>query len=127
MTGISLILTAAAAAPAWGGRPNALNWSAISGVDFASTNVQTISGLNGPISVAASHTGAGLLFYALNGLFNVYSGPFTVRNGDVLAWTVETSDSRRVAGTVTVSDVSAAGGILASFAYAVASSDLRNL
>jgi hypothetical protein len=97
-------------------------WTAIAGVDDASSNNQTIAGISAPMSIGATITGSGVLFYTRNGAPFVYTGAFTVHNADVIAWSVSTPGTNRVSGTITVLNDSDGGATLCTIAYHLASS-----
>ena len=96
-------------------------WSNIFGTDYASTNSQTISGISNSISITLANSGSGTLLYNLNGYATYYTGAFTVRAGDILAFTVLAGNAAE-SGAITVTNVSNAGATLATIAYVVRSS-----
>ncbi len=102
--------------------PNTLAWTSIVGDDAASSNNQTISGISAPMSMAATITGSGELYYVQNGTTFNYTGAFTAHNGDVIAWGVELPGTIRAAGTVTVLNNSDGGAVLCTIPYHLASS-----
>jgi hypothetical protein len=130
MTGVIMATAGVAAAGGSGGggtaggtvSPNALAWTSIAGVDDGSSNNQTISGISAPMSIAATITGSGVLFYTQNGAPYVYGGAFTVHNGDVIGWSVSTPGASRVSGTITVLNDSDGGATLCTIPYHLASS-----
>ncbi|MGH7022114.1 MAG: hypothetical protein ACREEB_00835 [Caulobacteraceae bacterium] len=93
-----------------GGSPGALDWNDILGPasgGIGVNNYQTISGITGAMTIAATITGLGKIFYNLNGVLNWYNGglgtgPFNVMNADVLSWGAEASGGVWTSGTVTV-------------------------
>jgi hypothetical protein len=130
MTGAVNVLGAFAAGLGSGGGgtgggtviPNPLTWTSIVGVDDASSNNQTVSGISAPMSIAAMITGSGQLFVTQNGVPFGYTGAFPANNGDVIAWSVSTPGTGRVAGTITVLNDSDGGATLCTIAYHLASS-----
>ncbi len=93
------------------------------GVDTASTQTLTVTGLSAPVTLGARHTGSGLLGYALNGNPALYTGAFVVHSGDQLSWflTIPPVGPTSAAGMVTITNVSA-GTTLDSFNYVLNSS-----
>jgi hypothetical protein len=98
------------------------NWTGLFGQDTVSTNTQTITGIGAPISIEAALSGGGVLSYQLNGVFNTYSGAFSVAAGATLGWTVTNINTTTVAGNLTVTNESDGGATLATIAYAVTQS-----
>ena len=95
-------------------------WSAIYDTDIGSTNLQTISGIGGPISVSVTPSGGGLPYYTLGSGLTPCTGAFTVRPGDALGLTVfAVLGGGTVTGTLTVRNLSDGGTTLAVIAYAV--------
>ncbi|MBV8683780.1 MAG: hypothetical protein JO111_12975 [Caulobacteraceae bacterium] len=120
MTGAVLALTGGVAGTTGGysGSPGAVSWGNINAFDGGTNNNQTLTGVTGSMLVSASITGAGGLFYVLNGgAGQFYTGPFLWPEGQTLCWGVNTSGGN-VAGTVTVEN-DTAGTTLASFTYSV--------
>jgi hypothetical protein len=119
------ILLAAFAALGADVTPDAVDWADISGTDIASNSNQTISGIFSSISIGLTITGNDdleIIEYRINsGSYVTYSAPFNVSNGDTLNFQVSTVLSS-AAGSVTVTNQSAGGATLDSFAYNVASS-----
>jgi hypothetical protein len=97
-------------------------WTSIAGVDDGYSNDQTISGISAPMSIAATITGAGVLFVTQNGAPFLYTGAFTAHNADVISWGVSTPGTSRVAGTITVLNNSDGGATLCTIAYHLVSS-----
>jgi hypothetical protein len=95
-------------------------WTSIYGYDYGVTNSQTISGISAPISISASNSGAATLFYVLNGVSTLYTGAFTARDGDVLAWSVAVGLTGK-SGTITVTNGSDGGATLATITYVLVS------
>ena len=100
---------------------SACAWNDIYGEDAGSTQAVTISGITGPIQIAASRTGLGVLSVIINGVYSAYTGPFLVRPGDTLAWAISLSGRVDRAGVVTVTNASA-GSAISNFNYSVYSS-----
>ena len=96
-------------------------WGSIYGFGVPSTVSQTIAGITAPISVSASLTGTAILYYTLNSSFGLYSGAFTVHASDTLIWSVEAPGSTRVAGTITVTNLSDGSATLGTIPYSVKS------
>ena len=96
-------------------------WTNIFGTDYAATNSQTISGISNSIAITLANSGAGTLYYILNGVLTPYSGAFTVHVGDVLAFAISVGNSR-LSGNITVTNVSDASATLATIPYVVRSS-----
>lgn len=96
-------------------------WSDCRGDASVSTNNVTISGITVPISVQITNSGSASIYYNLNSSYMLYTGAFTVHPSDVLAWIVYNNahPGTRQTGTVTVINVSNAGGAMASFAYSI--------
>ena len=124
MTGVIAVAGIGGAPATSGGTviPNALAWTSIVGDDAASSNNQTISGISAPMSMAATITGSGELYYVQNGTTFDYTGAFTAHNGDVISWGVELPGTTRSAGTVTVLNNSDGGAVLCAIPYHLAAS-----
>ena len=101
--------------------PSTLNWNDIYGEDSGSTQTLAVSGITAPIQIAATRTGSGNLSYVLNGAFINYSGAFTVRPGDSLAWAISLTGPVDRSGVVTVTNMTAST-TLDSFNYTVTQS-----
>ena len=100
--------------------PSAVNWANIGPTSSPGSNAnQTISGIDTTISISASLSGPGNLFYDLSGAgFVAYTAPFGVTNGQTLRWQV-TSDLGNVTGTATITNDSDGSATLDTFAYDV--------
>jgi hypothetical protein len=110
----------------YSGTPGAIAWGNIATVDGGSNNNQTLTGITGAMLVSASITGAGQLFYTLNGgAGTFYAGPFLWPAGQTLSWGVTTGGTN-VAGTVTVENADAST-TLSTFTYSVRVSNSGNL
>ena len=96
-------------------------WRAIYDSDAGSTNSPAILGITTAISISLARTGLGVLYYNLNNGFAAYSGAFTVRAGDTLAFTIIASGSVTVTGNITVTNVSNASATVATIPYTVTS------
>ena len=96
-------------------------WTSVFGIDYASTNSQTIQGISNSISISLANSGAGTLLYSLNGYATYYTGAFTVRVGDILAFAIAVGLAAE-SGAITVTNVSNAGATLATIPYVVKSS-----
>jgi hypothetical protein len=110
VTGAVLAGLAGGVAPGGGTiTPAAVSWTNIYDTDIGSTNVQTLSGFTAPISVTATRTGMGKIYYSLNGGYALYTGAFTVNHGDTLAWTMTTLGvgTGNVSGVLTVTNATA--------------------
>ena len=121
----ALIATCGVGAPASAGSvaPGPLAWMDLYGVDTASSQTLTVTGLTAPVTLGASHTGSGLLGYVLNGNPALYTGAFIVHPGDQLSWflTIPPVGPTSAAGMVTITNVSA-GTTLDRFNYVLNSS-----
>ena len=117
----AVILSAGSAQMAGGGGgvviPNPLEWTDAYGDIIASTNLQTVSGITTPISVAASISGGGTLHLAQNGTGRVYSGPFLVNPSDTLVWSIVNVTTVSVSGTITITNSSDGGAVLDAPTY----------
>lgn len=114
--------------PATGGgtdvTPVALAFTSISGTDFASGNVQTITGINTPITLQLTHSGSGAIYYNVNGAgFNAYSAPFVVNNGDTLQLAAAyPGGASPKTGTISVVNNSDSNAVIGSCSYFVPTS-----
>ena len=96
------------------------NWTNIYDTDIGSTNLQTISGIGGSISISVTKTGTGKLTYTFGSGDFPYTGPFSVGLGQALGFTVSaTIGAGTVAGTLTIRNASNGGATLDSITYAV--------
>ena len=123
MTGVAMTLAAAGGSGGGSGgvapSPSPA-WSAIYDTDVGSTNLQTISGIGGSISLSVTQTGAGRLYYTLGSGLTLYTGAFTAHLGDSVGFTVfAVIGGGTVTGTLTVRNLSDGGTALAAIAYAV--------
>ncbi len=96
-------------------------WISIFGVDSATTNSQTISGITSPIAISLANSGSGALFFGVNGVWIFYTGAFTVHAGDILAFSISVGNAAE-SGAITVTNVSNGSTTLATIAYVVKSS-----
>ena len=121
MTGAVMALAAGGASGAGGvTTPGALAWGAIYDTDSGTSNTQAFTLLTSPISVSASLSGGGTLYYNLNGSYQAYTGAFTVHAGDTLSWTITVGHVAKT-GNLTVTNVTTTT-TLATIAYFVDSS-----
>jgi hypothetical protein len=121
MTGAVMALAAGGASGAGGvTTPGALAWSAIYDTDSGTSNTQAFTLLTSPISVTASLSGGGTLYYNLNGSYQAYTGAFIVHAGDTLSWTISVGHLPK-SGNLTVTNATTST-TLATIAYFVDSS-----
>ncbi len=118
MSGIIDVLAAAGQALGSGGTPTTPDWTGIYGFDVAYTNNATMAGYTGSISISASRTGSGTLYYVLNGSSFLYTGAITVPVGATLGWGISIPGSVTCSGTITVTD-NTNSTTLATIAYTV--------
>lgn len=104
MTGILAGLAGGNSTVATSGAVATVHWANIFGAGSGSTNKQTLSGFTGAISVSATLSAGGTLYYNLNGTVKAYTGAFAVHPGDVLAWTISVNTTQ-ASGNLTVTDV----------------------
>lgn len=95
-----------------------LVWLNIYGVDYASTNSQTVAGITSPITISLAVSGGGTLLYSLNGVAVHYTGPFTIQPNDILAFSIAVGNGAK-SGTITVTNVSNGSATLATINYVV--------
>jgi len=100
------------------------SWNDVYATNSGATNYQTISGITVPLTITATDTGGSLLYYSLNGQYNVYTGGFTVHAGDVLNWIpqntpAERASMTRLTGTVTITNVTDSNTVLDTFSYSL--------
>lgn len=101
-------------------------WSSIYDTDVGSTNVQTISGIGGSISISVVQSGGGALWYTLGSGLTPYGGPFPVSVGSDLGFTVFNHvGGGTITGTLTVKNQSDGGATLGVISYLVFDSDGR--
>ncbi len=118
----AVILSAGSAQMSGGGGgvvviPGPLEWADAYGDIIATTNVQTVSGITAPISVAAAISGGGTLHLVQNGGGREYGGPFLVDPGDTLAWSIVNVSTVAVSGTITITNASDGGAVLDAPTY----------
>jgi hypothetical protein len=100
-----------------GGAPNAMAWSNPFGFTLASTQALTISGVGpGTAAITATNSGGAALSYFHNGISTLYSGAFTVGDGDTLGWSLLNLTAAPKGGTIVVSSGSFTVG---TFTYVV--------
>jgi hypothetical protein len=119
MTGVILATVGGAAAAGGGFTPGSLSWANISGSEVGGNAALTISGITAPITVGATITGSGQLGYSQNGGYEPFTEPFTVSDGDTLAWVVQYFASGRASGTITVTNASDGNATLGTFTYLI--------
>jgi hypothetical protein len=120
MSGAMLALAGAGAAGGYSGSPGAISWSNLTGIGGSSTNSVTLSGVTGAMSVTASQTGLGYLYYTVgSGALTRYAGAFLWPEGETLTWTM-TAAGGSVSGTVSVTDATTSTS-LGSFTYVLTS------
>jgi hypothetical protein len=102
-----------------GNLPGSLSWANISGSDVGGNAALTFTDLTTPISIGATNSGPGTLGYTLNGGYQLFTKPFTVVNGDTLAWVVQYFASGRASGTITVTNASDGNATLDTFTYLI--------
>ncbi|HEY5072067.1 MAG TPA: hypothetical protein VII63_08550 [Caulobacteraceae bacterium] len=119
MSAMMLALAGArpAAGAAGGVTPNALPWKVIYGITPASTQPLQVTGITNPITVSASLAGGASLAHILNGAVTAYSGPFVVNLNDYLAWQVSGAFGTDYSGTITVTNTTDSGALLAHVTY----------
>lgn len=122
MSGALLATIGTSTAPGGSGvAPSAMAWNNCFGEIGAATNILTVAGLAGAkATITATITGTGELIAILNGKWSVYTGPFTVSDGDTLGWDILIGSAGSTSGTVTVKS---AGGTftVGTFTYVVKS------
>jgi hypothetical protein len=116
MSGALMAVMAAEGGANYSGTPGTISWANINAVSGGSTNLVTLSGITGAMSVSAGITGGSALYYTLNGVNQLYSGAFSWPEGESLLWYVIGAGS----GTVTVTNASA-GATLSTFTYVITS------
>jgi hypothetical protein len=102
----------------FGNHPNAMAWSNLYGSGSGATQFLTVSGVGGgtaPITIANS--GAALVYYNHDGIASLYTGGFTVADGDTLGWFVLNYAPGLKSGTITVSSGAFTVG---AFTYVIA-------
>ncbi|HEY2051207.1 MAG TPA: hypothetical protein VGH03_17850 [Caulobacteraceae bacterium] len=112
MTGVVMGAAAAGGPTGFSGTPGTIAWGNINAVSGGATNLVTLSGITGAITVSAAITGGAALSYTLNGVNRPYSGAFQWPEGQALGWTVIGPGT----GTVTVTSE---GSTLDSFTYLI--------
>lgn len=101
--------------------PAALNWTNAQGDVIAFTNNQTISGINTPISLKVTWTGAGGVAVSQNtGFTSIANGAsFIAKNADVIAFGLSNGGLGVATGTVTITNLSDGSTVLDTFTYSV--------
>lgn len=123
MSGAALALTGQNTTGAGGGdvTPNPLNWGNIfDPLDGSGTNAALpLAGVTSSITIALTNSGAGDLYYTLDGTSQFYTGPFTWTLGQYLGFIVNTLSAVAVPGTVAVINNSDGAVTLDTFTYSV--------
>jgi hypothetical protein len=110
VSGVLLAGAAAGGPTGYAGAPGSISWGNINAVSGGSTNLVTLSGVTGALTVSAQNSGPGTLYYTLNSVNAPYAGAFQWPEGQQLGWYVIGSG----AGTITVTSD---GETLDSFTY----------
>jgi hypothetical protein len=124
MSGASLLLAAAAGQAGSGagtaGTIAPATWANISGFTSVQNAPVTLSITGGGASIAAANSGPASLSYILNGALPsvVYVAPFKVKNGDRLAWEIDSAGAGLETGTITLTN-SVTSAAVGSFTYKV--------
>ena len=119
MTGAITTLMGSGAGPGAGSTTiSATNWVDLAATYSAANPPVTILGITVPVSITATKSSAGTLYYQLNGVTVAYTGAFNVRLNDLLAWQVNTVKGVTVAGTISVTNATTAT-LLQTFNYNV--------
>lgn len=104
--------------------PDAVNWANIGPGNSPQTNAnQTISGIDGSITLEVNYTGSGAaLFYSIDGgSFTPVAngGQFSVSNGQTVRFQFTRTVTGTSSGTVTVTNESDGSASLDTFTYSV--------
>ena len=124
MSGACLLLAGAAGAAGSGGGTAgtiaAATWNNIAGFISIQTSAVTLSITGGGAQIAAANSGPANLSYLLNGASPsvAYSGPIQVKNGDRLAFEIDSSGSVTQRGTITLTNAATSAAV-GSFTYVV--------
>ncbi|MDE2357285.1 MAG: hypothetical protein KGL69_11080 [Alphaproteobacteria bacterium] len=113
MTGALMATLGGGSGSGGSGTPGAVSWSNVYATSGGATNFETLSGITGAITVAASNSGASQLGYTLNGVNYTYTGAFAWPEGQSLGWYLIG------AGAGTVAVTYDGGTALASFTYSI--------
>jgi hypothetical protein len=121
MTGAVLVTAGCGGGGGGGNHPHALAWNNPYGFTLASTQTLMIAGIgSGTAPIAATNSGGAVLSSILNGTSGLYTGAFTVRDGDMLGWSLLNVTSSTETGTIVVSSGSFEVG---AFTYVVRGSN----
>jgi hypothetical protein len=112
MTGALMAVAAAGGPTGYTGSAGTIAWGNVNAVSGGSTNLVTLSGITGALTIAASNSGGSQLYYTLNDVNQLYSGPFAWPEGQALGWYLIGSG----AGTITVTSD---GATIDSFTYLI--------
>ena len=125
MSGVDLLLIAAAKQIAVGNSNPSTGaaWSNITGVRQGQTNLVTMAGLSGPISLSMTLNGLGIPYYQKNGVDYLARafGPFMVQNGDTVAFGVLNESPPgypTLSGTITIANATL-GQVIQTISYVV--------
>jgi hypothetical protein len=101
--------------------PNAVNWGNVSGFSSQANANQTIDGITSSITISITDVGTGVLtYYRINsGTYTLYTGPFTVSNGQTLNFRCDAFPSTTPTGTITVRNDSSGSATLDTFTYSL--------
>lgn len=113
MTGVVMAAAACGAPGDGSGTPDAVAWNNIYAQSGGATGFNTLSGVTGAITVAASNSGPSTLGYTLNGVNSAYAGPFAWPEGQSLGWYLIGTGSGTIAVTY------GEGTALDSFTYTI--------
>jgi hypothetical protein len=109
MTGIALLAEIQGASVSTTA-PTGLTWTNIFGFGAGQTNICTVAGLTGAISISLAITGGATLFVVHNGVQKAYTGAFKVLNGDTLGFVVQNPNvtgGGAMSGAITVTNATA--------------------
>jgi hypothetical protein len=104
VTGAVLATVGGSGGGGGGAPPDALAWTNPYGSTLASTQALTIAGIGpGTAPITATNSGGAALSSIQNGVSTLYTGAFTVSDGDTLGWSLLNLTSSTETGTVVVS------------------------
>jgi hypothetical protein len=125
MSGVDLLLIAAAKQVAVGNSSPSTGaaWSNIIGARQGQTNIVTMAGLSGPISLSMTLNGLGIPYYQKNGVdyLSRAFGPFMVVNGDKVGFGVLNESPPgypTLSGTITIANATT-GAAIQTISYVV--------
>jgi len=98
--------------------PNSVDWTPITGVDFGTSNVQTISGISADITISVSYTGDIFLVTYVNGA--IETSPLTISNNDTIDFAANAFGGGN--GFVTITNNSDGGTVLDTFSVTITDS-----